>query len=175
MKKLGSVLLLSCAVLTYAAGQTAQPAEKMAPPAAGSTQPSVKKLGAVTWDPNAHKLLWTVETGTMVNGEFVAASKDQYEISPDDAVMGAAGEKRGFDSDEAAELHQLLDVLSLYCAASVVWWDQGAGAPGETKPTGTDPDPAQKPVRVGQPSTPSPAAPVRIAPGVQVAHLQVVH
>jgi hypothetical protein len=170
--KLGSVLLLSCAVLTYAADQPTPPAEKAAPQA--GEQHAVKKLGSVTWDPNAHKLQWTVETGSMVNGQFVAASKNQYEISPDDAVMGAAGEQRDLDGEEAVELHQLLDVLSLYCAESVVWWDQGAGAPAEPKPTGTDSTSPQKPVRVNRKSTPSPA-PVRIAPGVAIAQLQVVH
>ena len=38
-------------------------------------------------------------------------------------------EERGFDGDEAVSLHHLLDVLSLYCAESVVWWDEGQGTP----------------------------------------------
>lgn len=173
--KLRSVLLLLCAALTYAADQASGPA-KAAPAPAGDRQPAVKKLGSVTWDPNAHKLQWTVETGSMVNGEFVSASKDQYEISPDDAVMGAAGEKRDLDNEEAAGLHQLLDILSLYCAQSVVWWDNGPDTPGGT-PTGTDSTTPQKPVRVDQQSTPSKPAPppVRIAPGMAVAHLQEIH
>jgi len=70
----------------------------------------------------------------------------------------------------------LLDILSLYCAESVVWWDHGAGTPAG-KPTGTDSTLPQKPVKVDQkttPSTPAPA-PVRIAPGVAMAHLQGIH
>ena len=43
--------------------------------------------------------------------------------------MMVADEERGFDGDEAVSLHHLLDVLSLYCAESVVWWDEGQGAP----------------------------------------------
>ena len=41
--------------------------------------------------------------------------------------MTFAEEKRGFTEEEAASLHKLLDTLSLYCAESTVWWDQGKG------------------------------------------------
>jgi hypothetical protein len=41
--------------------------------------------------------------------------------------MAFSNEKRGFTQEEAASLHKLLDTLSLYCAESVVWWDQGEG------------------------------------------------
>jgi hypothetical protein len=107
-------------------------------PAQDAKQPSdqkekkegaTKKLSSVTWNLETHKLIWTVQKGATVNGEFVPASEDRYEISPDDAVMAFSNEKRGFTEEEATSLHHLLDVLSLYCAESVVWWDQGQGTP----------------------------------------------
>jgi hypothetical protein len=86
-----------------------------------------KRLANVTWDLRSHKLSWEVQKGNEVNGEFVANSSERYEITPDDAVMAFATERRGFTEAEAASLHKLLDTLSLYCAESVVWWDQGQG------------------------------------------------
>jgi len=124
------------------------------------TQPgadTVKKLGSVTWDLDSHKLVWVVQTGTIVNGQFSPTSEQRYEISPEEATMAATGEKRGFDDDEAASLQQLLDVLSLYCAQSVVWWDSGLGTPvgPQTTPQSPDkktpPPSGQKPVKVGEP------------------------
>jgi hypothetical protein len=89
-----------------------------------------------------------VQKGAMVDGKFVAASEQKYEIAPDDAVMAVAEEARAFDGDEATSLHHLLDVLSLYCAESVVWWDEGQGTP--VKAPAAKPD---KPVKVGQPES----------------------
>jgi hypothetical protein len=120
-----------------------------------------RRLGTVTWDLKNHKLVWTIEKGATVNGEFVAATSDRYEISPDDAVMAFSDQKRGFTEAEATSLHRLLDVLSLYCAESVVWWDQGQGtpvdgsgdAPGAHKSRDKDAKPilpGDKPTRVDQ-------------------------
>jgi hypothetical protein len=179
--KLAAVLLLSLAALTYAADQSTPPA-KAAPPAAAQTQPVtnppvepktrvVKKMGSVTWDPDAHKLLWTVQTGSLVNGEFVPASEDHYEISPDEATMGRAEEKRELDGDEAEGLHQLLDVLSLYCAKSVAWWDGISSAPVQSNPAQPDSESPQKPVKIRQPQTNPAPVPARIPPGQAVAYL----
>ncbi len=128
----------------------------------------VKKLGSFTWDVDAHKLIWVVQKGHVVNGEFKTASEERYEISPDEATMGNADEKRGFSDDEAASLQHLLDVLSVYCAESVVWWDEGQGtpvAPGSRpvrpnlRPGRKLPDiPAgEKPVKVAEPQPRNPA------------------
>ena len=96
----------------------------------------VKRLSAVTWDLSTHKLVWTVEKGTVVDGEFVPGSRVQYEVSPDENFMAYAGEKRPVAEDEAASLHELLNLLSVYCVESVVWWDHGAaGNPAHTSPT----------------------------------------
>ena len=86
-----------------------------------------KRLESVTWDLKNHKLIWVIQKGKVDKGEFKAVSSDKYEITPDDAVMAFAEERRGFTKEEAASLHKLLDTLSLYCAESVVWWDQGQG------------------------------------------------
>lgn len=157
--KTALVLCLSFAAALFAADPKTDPAR------APEKQPleEVKRLGSLTWNPDAHKLVWVVQKGSMVNGEFVPASEQEYEISPDNAVMAVAEEQRGFDGDEAVSLHHLLDVLSLYCAESVVWWDEGQGMPltprarpakpakpGETPKTD---DKTEKPVRVGQPET----------------------
>ncbi|MFB3829451.1 MAG: hypothetical protein ACE15B_21960 [Bryobacteraceae bacterium] len=88
-----------------------------------------KRLESVTWDLKNHKLTWVVQRGTERNGQFVPSASDKYEIVPDDATMALANEKRGFTREEAASLHKLLDTLSLYCAESVIWWDQGEGTP----------------------------------------------
>jgi len=88
-----------------------------------------KRLQSVTWDLKNHKLVWVVEKGQVQGKEFVASSTDRYEITPDEASMQFANEKRAFTEQEAVNLHRLLDTLSLYCAESVVWWDQGQGTP----------------------------------------------
>ena len=90
-------------------------------------QTTKKRLESVTWDLKTHKLVWVVQNGSEDSGEFVAENSNKYEISPDDAVMEIDGEKRAFTGEEAASLHKLLDTLSLYCAESVLWWDQGQG------------------------------------------------
>jgi hypothetical protein len=90
-------------------------------------QAARKRLKSVTWDLASHKLMWVVETGKVEGREFVPSSVDQYEISPDEAKMRFAKETRGFSSVEASTLHKLLDTLSIYCAESVVWWDEGQG------------------------------------------------
>src|SRR3954453_24199858 len=154
--KTAFVLTLSLAAACFAADPkpaAKEPQPSLPPGATGE----VKRLGSVTWDLDSHKLVWVVQKGAMVNGEFVPASEQKYEISPDKAAMMVAEEERGFDGDEAVSLHHLLDVLSLYCAESVVWWDEGQGAPATTKqPTNRQEKPKvdksdPKPVKVGQP------------------------
>ena len=98
-----------------------------------NTAPEKKRLESVTWDLKSHKLVWIIQRGSEKDGEFVASASDRYEISPDDAVMTFAEERRGFTEAEASSLHKLLDTLSLYCAESVIWWDQGEGTPLDGK------------------------------------------
>src|SRR4051794_13103581 len=90
-----------------------------------SQAPEMKRLESVTWDLKEHKLMWVVQKGTMTNGHFGGSSVDRYEISPNEAVMAFADQRRGFSPQEAAGVQKLLDTLSLYCAESVIWWDHG--------------------------------------------------
>jgi hypothetical protein len=163
--KTALVLLYSSAAVLFAADP-----KPVKDPALNPPQPEVvKRLSSVTWDLGSEKLVWIVQKGSMVNGEFVPASEQKYEISPDKAIMAVAQEQRGFDGDEAQALHHLLDILSVYCAESVVWWDEGQGKPitpgthpalpgapatpgSKTDKNSTD----QKPVRVGQPDPAKP-------------------
>ena len=115
----------------------------------------MKRLNSFTWNLETHKLVWVVQSGEQVDGKFVSASTQRYEISPDDAVMAFSNEKRGFTDKEAESLSRLLDVLSMYCAESVIWWDQGMGDPIDQD------SPASKPQRRSTPNTP-PASPRKV-------------
>jgi hypothetical protein len=97
---------------------------------AQDTKPAAsRRLESITWDLKAERLVWVVQTGSTVDGKFAPAAEQRYEISPADAVMAYSDQKRGFTQQEAASLRHLLDVLSLYCAESVAWWDDGQGEP----------------------------------------------
>ena len=162
------ILTLAFAAATFAQAPNSLAAKN--PPIAPQTD-EVKKLGSVTWDLDAHKLVWLVQKGTMVDGKFKATSEQRYEISPDEATMQVAAEKRGFDGQEAVSLGHLLDVLSVYCAESVVWWDQGEGDPVDnsvpSKPSpkkaapSSSPSKEDKPVRVASPQSPASPAIVK--------------
>ena len=124
MLKTLTVLFLSFAGVSCAQDRNAQD-RKMT---TNESQPEARKrLKSVTWDLTSHKLSWEVETGKIEGGDFVPTSSEHYEISPDQAQMQYANETRGFSEAEAASLHKLLDTLAIYCAESVVWWDQGQG------------------------------------------------
>jgi hypothetical protein len=91
--------------------------------------------------------------------------------------MSFSDEKRGFTRDEATSLHQLLDVLSLYCAESVVWWDDGRGTPVDPnakpsdQPQRSRPDsnePSPRKVERPQQSRPLAGAPIALARQINV-------
>ncbi len=86
-----------------------------------------KRVASVTWDLQSQKLVWVVQNGVAQNGEFVPSSEERYEISPSEGAMAFGGEQRGFTPQEAAWLQRLLNVLTVYCAESVVWWSNGSG------------------------------------------------
>jgi hypothetical protein len=156
---------VGCAILCTALAYSADPPQKQSS-TDGRDEHQVKKLGSVTWDLKSHRLVWTVQSGNLVNGKFVSVSEQQYAVSPDEAVMSFMDEKRGFAEAEANSLQHLLDILTVYCAESVVWWDQGEGTPvdGTATPKNSgDRDreeavPEQKPVRVKE------QAPVKTVP-----------
>ena len=154
MLKTASLLLICLAGLSCAQEKQFKPDEK-------------KRLGSVTWDLKTHKLIWVVQKGQAgQDGKFAANGEERYEISPDEAIMMVADEKRGFTKEEAASLHKLLDTLSLYCAESVVWWDRGEGK----KIDGSGGDDKKMKVDHDQPE-PKPAKPVRQAPEWRIATL----
>ena len=93
----------------------------------------------MTWDLHSHKLVWVVEKGTPQDGEFVPTSQERYEISPGEAMMAVGGEQRGFTEQEAAWLQRLLNVLTIYCAESVVWWNSGEAAPANPPTPSAEP------------------------------------
>jgi hypothetical protein len=132
-----------------------------------------KRLQSVTWDLNSHKLVWVVEKGVEQNGQFISKTTDRYEISPDNAVMSFANERRGFTEEEAASLSKLLDTLSLYCAESVIWWDQGEGDKLDGPETpGNDSDTPKKEKVQSQPHSHQPAEavadPLLVASGARL-------
>jgi len=149
-----ALVLFSLVAASFAQDFKANPVKE---PDIRTTTGDVKRLGSVTWDLDAHRLVWIVQKGAMVDGEFVPSAEQKYETSPDQAAMMVADEERRFDNDEAVSLHHLLDVLSLYCAESVVWWDEGQGKPSTSKQPTTHKEKPKvdksepKPVKVGQP------------------------
>jgi len=154
--------IFSLAIFSYAgmaqAPQTAKP---------DSQSDEIRRLESVTWDLKSHTLSWTVQKGTEVKGEFVPNSAMHYEITPDVATMKVAEEKRGFEPEEAALLHRLLDTISIYCAQSVVWWDHGEGARLDD-----DPDHATEPPVTAKPAPPEKKPAVKPSP-VHVKRLPV--
>ena len=117
---------------------------------AQDTNPEIKRLQSVTWDLATHRLVWLVEKGSLVNGEFVPATKVKYEVSPDEAFMAFAGEQRSFGLEEAVALHRVLDTLSMYCVESVVWWNK-KGADSDSEPSTAAPGLITKPDREPKP------------------------
>jgi hypothetical protein len=135
MKTAAVALWLSCAFLCCAQ----------------DANPEIKRLQSVTWDLATHKLVWTVEKGSLVDGEFVPSAAVKYEVSPDEAFMAFDGEQRSFGLQEAVALHRVLDTLSLYCVESVVWWNKHAEKDSDDPATSTPviSKPDVKPLKVG--------------------------
>jgi hypothetical protein len=123
-----------------------------------------KRIASVTWNTQEGKLEWVVQSGFIKNEDFVPSGEEtHYEISPEEAIMAFQGQQRGFTGQEANWLQGLLHVLTVYCAESTVWWDQGEGVPlDHGKPVGQppaerspDPDTAlHKVANSPQPKTP---------------------
>ena len=144
--KIALILLFSCAGLSLA-----QDSSELNPKPV-----VVKRLASVTWNAGTRKLVWVVQKGAQVNGTFVASSSGQYEVSPEEASMAFKDEKRGLAAEDAGSVGELVNLLSLYCAASTDWWEQGAAE--ETKNTDTKKTaPSETPTRVGEPAQKAPA------------------
>jgi hypothetical protein len=89
-----------------------------------------KRVSSIKWDTQTGKLEWIVQSGVERNGQFVPSSKEErYEITPEQAMMAFQGQQRGFTTQEADWLQDLLHILTVYCAESTVWWAEGQGVP----------------------------------------------
>jgi len=127
--KTAIVFLFSVAILAYAdENHENQPVQ-------------VKRVASVNWDLQTGKLVWVVQTGAEGKEGFVPSSEEHYEISPKEAVMKFQGQQRGFTSQEATWLGNLLQILTGYCIASTIWWYRGESAP----PADSNPNPTTTP------------------------------
>jgi hypothetical protein len=124
----------------------------------GDEATPAKRVASVTWNAQSGKLEWVVQSGLIRNEDFVPSGEEtRYEISPEDAIMAFQGQQRGFTDKEAAWLQGLLHVLTVYCAESTVWWDQGEGVPLDHgnpmghPPAEKSPDPGTAPHKVTNP------------------------
>jgi hypothetical protein len=90
-----------------------------------------KRIASVNWNIQTGKLEWVVQSGVEHSGQFVPSpsKEEHYQISPEEAKMVFQGQQRGFTTQEADWLQGLLHVLTVYCAESTIWWEQGKGTP----------------------------------------------
>jgi hypothetical protein len=141
----------------------------------GEEATPAKRVASVSWNTESGKLEWVVQSGFIRNEDFVPSGEEtRYEITPEEAMMAFQGQQRGFTDQEAAWLQGLLHVLTVYCAESTVWWDQGQGVPlDHGKPAGEppadkSPDPDTAPHKVTNP-------PQRRTPGsVRLVAVQMI-
>jgi hypothetical protein len=129
---------------------------------------AVKRIASVTWNAEAGKLEWVVQSGVMRgDGHFVPSSEEtHYEITPEQAMMAFQGQQRGFTDQEAVWLQGLLHVLTVYCAESTVWWDQGLAVPQEQGKPAAAPPAAEPPADSDNPLQKVLNLPLRKTPGV---------
>jgi hypothetical protein len=95
----------------------------------GARADEKRRLESVTWDPVKHELRWVISKGELEGEKYKPASRQEYEISIDDATMSFADETRRFSKREAGSVRQLLDLLARYAVESTIWWEQGQGEP----------------------------------------------
>ncbi|HLI83629.1 MAG TPA: hypothetical protein VKV17_06900 [Bryobacteraceae bacterium] len=89
-----------------------------------------KRISSINWNTQTGKLEWVVQSGVEHDGHFMPTSQEEhYEISPEQASMAFQGQQRGFTTQEAEWLANVLHILTVYCAESTVWWEQGKGVP----------------------------------------------
>lgn len=89
------------------------------------------RLESVTWNPVKHELTWVVSSGDKEAGaaDYTPLKAESYLIALDDATMSFNGEVRRFSTEEASNVHVLMDLLAKYAVDSTVWWDDGHGEP----------------------------------------------
>jgi hypothetical protein len=87
----------------------------------------MRRLEKVTWDATKCELLWVISTGTSTGDQYTPSTEQTYRIDMDSAIMQVGGERRGFEMDEAKNVHLLMDLISRYATESTVWWERGEG------------------------------------------------
>lgn len=86
-----------------------------------------RRLESVTWNSVKHELTWVVSRGEKTGAAYKPVSTEDYLISMDEATMLFRGERRRFSSEEAVNVHALMDLVAKYAVDSTVWWDEGQG------------------------------------------------
>ncbi len=133
--------------------RTAQPDE---PEAAESS----RRLESVTWNSVSHELTWMISSGATSAGRlYQPATVENYQISLDDATMTFDGETRRFSTEEASNVHVLMDLIAKYAVDSTVWWEDGHGEPVN----GNEPKEQRNPPKSIEPGDDGAAAGLRIA------------
>ena len=92
-----------------------------------AAEEEARRLESVTWDPVRHQLQWVLSKGKVEGKEYKPGSREQYEISIDQATMSFSDETRRFSKSEAESVRRLLDFLARYTAESTIWWEKGFG------------------------------------------------
>jgi hypothetical protein len=88
------------------------------------------RLESVTWNAVRHELTWVVSSGEKEAGaDYKPLKSESYLIALDDATMSFNGEARRFSTEEASNVHVLMDLIAKYAIDSTVWWDDGHGEP----------------------------------------------
>ena len=186
-----AAVLVLAPTFVYAQGGTAGPhADRTQPDSRQDpkARPSkLRRLESVTWNPVTEELTWVVSSGDKSGGTYEAGGKETYNIHMDAAIMGFEGERRRFSSEEAEQVHRLMDLISKYAVESTIWWEHGEGekldehnnpVPGSKGKTGGDPDkPKSPPVGRGVPIAEAPAAPhhtIAVPPDALLALLAAI-
>jgi hypothetical protein len=152
-----SAIQVSLAALLLLSGCAREPRSVQNRPLKGlgqtvsEDQPSgsrASRLESVTWNPVKHELTWVVSSGAKEAGsDYKPAKSESYLIALDDATMSYSGEMRKFSTEEASNVHVLMDLIEKYAIDSTVWWDDGQGQPvdGGHKAKDKGAEPAQDP------------------------------
>jgi hypothetical protein len=93
----------------------------------GDVDRTPRRLESVTWNSVKHELTWVVSKGENNGAAYKPLSTESYLINMDDATMSFHSERRRFSSQEAVNVHTLMDLVAKYAVDSTVWWDEGQG------------------------------------------------
>ena len=126
----GLVALIVVSIPGYAQGGASPHADRVKPddPQEQKGKPAkLRRLESVSWNPVTEELTWVISSGDRKTGGYEPGAGDTYKIRMDAAIMRFEGEGRRFSSEEAEQVHKLMDVISRYAIESTVWWEDGEG------------------------------------------------